>query len=140
MEIVVYASASTRASPDLEAILEASRRNNEANGLTGVLLFAEGNFIQALEGPTRPLDKIYAKIVVDNRHRQIIELYRMPIEERNFPGWSMGCPKLTTPRAPSAAFDLTRSSLEAMRRDDRGEEVLTLLKSFYKVAYRNGSN
>ena len=44
-----------------------------------------------------------------------------------------------TPAAsPAAAFDLTRESLEALRRDDRGDEVLTLLKSFYKVATRNG--
>ncbi|WP_428408308.1 BLUF domain-containing protein [Hyphococcus sp.] len=139
MEIVVYASASVLASPDLESILEVSRRNNGSNGLTGVLLFAEGNFLQALEGPTRALDKTYARIVNDARHRQIIELYRMPIEERHFPTWSMGCPMLTTPRAPAAAFDLTRDSLEAMRRDDRGEEILTLLKSFYKVANRNGA-
>lgn len=137
METVIYTSAATRAAPDLETILEASRRNNEAAGLTGVLLFAEGNFIQALEGPREALDATYDRILDDPRHRTIIELYRAPISARNFPDWSMGCRKLLTPRAPGAAFDLTRATLETMKRDGRGEDVFSLLKSFYKVAYRD---
>lgn len=137
MEIIVYTSAALRAAPDLEDILEVSQRNNAENGLTGILLFAEGNFIQALEGPKEALDATYARIVADPRHRQIIDLFRAPLSARNFPDWSMGCHKLTTPRAPGGAFDLTRDSLEALRREGRGEEVFRLLKSFYKVAYRD---
>lgn len=137
MEVVVYTSAAQRAAPDLEGILEVSRRNNAQRGLTGVLLFAEGNFIQALEGPKDALDATYARIAADPRHRQIIDLFRTPISERHFPDWSMGCPKLTTPCAPGAAFDLTRTSLEALHNEGRGEEVFRLLKSFYKVAYPN---
>lgn len=137
MEIVVYTSAALRAAPDLEGILEVSRRNNAANGLTGILLFAEGNFIQALEGPKEALDATYARIAADPRHRQIIDLFRAPLLARNFPDWSMGCHKLTTPHAPVGAFDLTRDSLEALHRQGRGEEVFSLLKSFYKVAFRD---
>ena len=137
MQTIVYASSSVPASPDLEGILKVSRRNNDDNGLTGVLLFAEGNFIQALEGPEAALEKTYARIIADPRHHLVLELYRAPISERNFPDWSMGCPKLTTRDAPIAAFDLTRESLETMQRKNRGVEVLTLLKSFYKVANLN---
>ena len=125
LETVVYTSAATVEDPDLDAILEVSRRNNEAAGLTGVLLVAEGNFIQALEGPKAAIAEVYARIVADFRHRLVIELYRATIAERNFPDWSMGC-----------AFDLTRPSLEAISREGRGEEVFSLLKSFHKVAYR----
>jgi hypothetical protein len=134
MITIVYASASSVAAPDLQSLLDVSRRNNAAAGLTGVLLFADGNFIQALEGPAPAVEATYARIAADPRHRMVIELYRGAIETRNFPDWSMGCPKLTTRDAPIAAFDLTRKSLESLQRDERGEEVLTLLKSFYRVA------
>lgn len=137
METVIYTSAAICEAPDLEAILEISRRNNAAAGLSGVLLFAEGNFIQALEGPKQALDATYERILADSRHRQIIELYRVSVTERNFPDWSMGCRKLSTPRAPGGAFDLTRSTLEEMKREGRGDDVFSLLKSFYRVAYRD---
>lgn len=49
---IVYASHATTtfAEHELEAFLMQFRNNNEQIGITGVLLFAEGEFIQALEG------------------------------------------------------------------------------------------
>lgn len=135
METLVYASAAADAAPDIKDILAVARRNNARNGLTGLLLFAEGNFIQALEGPGDALDATYKRILKDPRHKLIIELYRAPLERRNFPDWSMGARTIEGVEIPGGAFELTRSSLEDLHRHDRGEEVFTLLKSFYRVAY-----
>ncbi len=135
METLVYASAATTTAPRLDDILAASRRNNAQNGLTGLLLFAEGNFIQALEGPKEALDATFARISNDRRHKLIMELYRAPIDRRNFPNWSMGARTIEHAEAPAGAFDLTLSSLDDLRRHSRGEEVFTLLKSFYRVSY-----
>ncbi|PQA86631.1 BLUF domain-containing protein [Hyphococcus luteus] len=135
METLVYASAAAEAAPDLKDILAVSRRNNARNGLTGLLLFAEGNFIQALEGPGEALKATYERILKDPRHKLIIELYRAPIERRNFPDWSMGARTIEGADIPGGAFKLTRASLEEIHSHDRGEEVFTLLKSFYRVSY-----
>jgi hypothetical protein len=55
-----------------------------------MLLYKDGNFMQAVEGPDDALETIYAKIRRDPRHRGILELTRQQIEQREFPCWSMG--------------------------------------------------
>ncbi len=136
LETVVYVSASVLDEPDLEGIIAAARRNNAAIGVTGVLLFADGNFIQALEGPPEAISLTLARIRNDVRHRRILELYRTPIEARNFPDWSMGCRRSELVSAPADAFDLSRPELEKLNAAGRSEEIFTLLKSFYRAAYR----
>lgn len=142
LETIVYVSAAANADMSasaLEALLKRARRNNRANGVTGVLFFADGNFIQALEGPKQAVEETFARISRDPRHYQILELYRAPIEERNFPDWSMGSRKLRAGEMPEGAFDLSMAALEKIRREGRGEEVFVLLSSFYKSVYRNES-
>jgi len=94
---VVYtsrATASFRAS-DLDSILRASRRNNPALGVTGMLLFMNGEFMQALEGPDDNVRELYAKLQRDPRHTDCRMLREGPIEAREFPDWSMGFHDLT---------------------------------------------
>lgn len=85
---------STASSPfdddSLRALLDESRRNNHANGLTGMLLHAGGHFIQTLEGPEPQVYETYTRICADNRHRNVIEALRDTIAERTFGDWSMG--------------------------------------------------
>ena len=49
---VVYLSEGTRSfsGKDLQEILTKARENNSKLGLSGMLLFKGGNFLQALEG------------------------------------------------------------------------------------------
>ncbi|RYZ97079.1 MAG: BLUF domain-containing protein [Sphingobacteriaceae bacterium] len=75
---------------ELGEILVASRDNNFANDVTGLLLYSEGTFIQVLEGEQENVEKIYSKILKDLRHKNAIELATGNIAERNFPGWAMG--------------------------------------------------
>ncbi len=48
MRQLLYASNTDRDIPDslLEDILDASRRNNAASGITGILLYIAGGFMQ----------------------------------------------------------------------------------------------
>ncbi len=77
-------------SADLDAILSASRRNNEPAGITGLLLYHDGCFFQALEGPAAEVTRTFETIRRDPRHRGTIVLHNQPTSERAFANWSMG--------------------------------------------------
>ena len=93
---LVYVSAGTHLFSDeeLEALLAKSRENNSKLNITGILLYSEGNFIQAIEGKKEDIDYLFNKISLDPRHRFIIKLYQKPITERMFSEWSMGLRKV----------------------------------------------
>ncbi|MCB8946072.1 MAG: BLUF domain-containing protein [Ardenticatenaceae bacterium] len=89
---IIYASSSIELLTDeqLVAILESSQRNNERLGITGMLLYHDGNFIQAIEGPDEAVLELYEKVKNDKRHRDVTLLGKDPITERQFPTWTMG--------------------------------------------------
>ncbi len=74
----------------LDQILSRSRSNNDARGLTGLLLFHDGCFFQVLEGEAAVVDQTFATISGDARHSGVILLESRSITERGFPQWSMG--------------------------------------------------
>jgi len=88
----MYASRAVPAldQEELIAILRKSKANNPAVGVTGVLCFSEGIFLQALEGGRSAVNKLYNCIATDARHTQVELLSYEEINERRFSGWSMG--------------------------------------------------
>ncbi len=97
---------------DLLGVLRVSRRNNAAVGVTGALLYTDGNFMQVLEGPREAVMETFDRIERDARHRGVLVMLRQEIEEREFPEWSMGFRTLDGLAPEDAAgartlFDLT---------------------------------
>jgi len=89
---LVYVSSAVRpfSRGDLEDLLATSRGNNAGLGITGMLLYKDGNFMQVLEGEEGAVRALYDKIGNDPRHRGEITLREGFTEERQFPDWSMG--------------------------------------------------
>jgi Sensors of blue-light using FAD len=75
---------------ELVAILRKSKANNPAVGVTGVLCFGEGIFLQVLEGGRSAVNKLYNRIAADKRHHDVELLCYEEIGERRFAGWAMG--------------------------------------------------
>jgi hypothetical protein len=93
LSLTYMSTASTPFEPkQMTALLLQSRENNERRGLTGMLLFKDGRFMQVLEGATDDVRERYAVISADPRHTDIKTLLEEPIEQRRFPLWSMGLP------------------------------------------------
>ena len=92
----VYISTSTQQfdGPQLEALLATSRAHNSELGLTGMLLYKEGRFLQALEGPEQQVRSVMSSIAADDRHDGIRILAEEQIDDRRFPDWSMGYPQI----------------------------------------------
>ena len=89
---LLYASRAVPAldQEELVSILKKSKANNPALGVTGVLCFSEGIFMQVLEGGRSNVNKLYHRIATDPRHTQVELLCYEEIGERRFAGWSMG--------------------------------------------------
>ncbi len=89
---LMYASRATDSinQEALASILKKSRQNNPATGVTGVLCYSEGLFLQLLEGGRLPVSQLYNRIANDPRHRDVMLLSYEVIGERKFAGWSMG--------------------------------------------------
>ncbi len=89
---LVYASRAVAAVDQLElvAILKKSKANNPSLGITGVLCFSEGIFLQVLEGGRSAVNQLYNRIAADPRHTQVELMVYQEIGERRFAGWTMG--------------------------------------------------
>ncbi len=88
----IYISSATHDLRDEElvALLDVSRRNNAARGITGALAYHDYAFIQVLEGPEVLVEALLATIARDTRNTGMIVCERTRIDERAFGGWSMG--------------------------------------------------
>ena len=75
---------------ELVTILRQSKGNNPGVGVTGVLCFAAGIFLQVLEGGRTQVSALYNKIARDPRHHDVVLLSFEEVDERSFAGWSMG--------------------------------------------------
>ena len=74
----------------LVAILRKSKANNPTQGVTGVLCYSGGIFLQVLEGGRSAVNQLYTRIVSDPRHTRVELLSYEEIGERRFAGWAMG--------------------------------------------------
>ena len=74
---------------ELLALLERSREKNGRLGITGLLVYQGGNFLQVLEGDEQSVRHLYEIIFEDPRHKDIYILFEEFIPEREFPNWSM---------------------------------------------------
>ena len=134
---IVYVSKAARpiAPDDLVHILEGARRRNVEEGITGVLLYADGYFMQYLEGPKAGLYRVYAVIKTHPLHYGLIDLVREPVHTREFAEWSMACHVVGAGGEPplSDHYDLLASRLTAAVRT---KTQACLLLSHFWIAGR----
>ena len=92
MHAIAYVSAASWNLLDeqVDRIVAEARRQNALNGVTGVLLYCDGNFMQYLEGEEDAVVATFARIRASESHYQINELMNQPILEREFGDWTMG--------------------------------------------------
>jgi hypothetical protein len=93
--IYVSSAIQEQSDADLDAILASAVRNNSKNDITGMLLYAGGNFLQVIEGEKEAIDKTFSFIEKDSRHHGIIVIERGEIQQRSFIQWNMGFYRLT---------------------------------------------
>jgi hypothetical protein len=131
---LVYVSSAVNlfSEDQLKELLEVSRRNNGADGITGMLLYVEGNFIQVLEGEQPVVLKTHDRIAKDPRHTGLITLLQGDQAEREFADWSMGFKKVQASDAaslPGYSDFLSKGTDMAKQRS----AALRLLENFRQI-------
>jgi Sensors of blue-light using FAD len=92
MHSLTYFSIETQSfsEQDLETLLEHCVTKNTRLGITGMLLYKRGIFLQAIEGPDQALQDLYSTIRSDPRHNHVTQVDARPIDHREFGEWQMG--------------------------------------------------
>ncbi|WP_076068831.1 BLUF domain-containing protein [Sphingomonas montana] len=100
---LVYASRATDAwDGDLHGLCVQCAGHNEREEITGVVLFENGTFLHALEGPREGVENIFIEIVQDKRHHSLHLLSRRRLTQREFGYGAMV--ELDTPEARDEAL------------------------------------
>jgi len=88
---LVYSSAATEPMPKskLYKILFDARVNNKLLDITGLLVYVDGLFLQALEGNPESVSSLYKKISSDSRHKNVKVISETAVEQRTFQSWQM---------------------------------------------------
>jgi len=128
--VYISSAAQAFAEADLVALLERSRRSNEAVGITGLLLYRDGNFMQVLEGEEEAVVATHAR----TRHRGLITLLQEPIKKRAFGEWSMGFRNLSGPstRTIPGYNDFMNGDWWGKQTQETPNRALRLLRRFRK--------
>lgn len=131
---LVYVSAATVkfGKPELLALLNKARDNNQGLGISGLLLFRDGDFLQMLEGERSAVKRLFNVIERDPRHSGTIVLLEEEAESRLFADWSMGFRDLNDPevKAMPGFSPFMNSSLAAASLTHGSGEAMELLRLF----------
>ena len=115
---------------DIDEVRLVSSRNNEASGVTGILLHDGRRFMQVLEGEYRVVIALFAVISADTRHSHISIVSRGMVEGRAFRDWGTCCQEVTTVE-DGRSFARNVAALAAKVRE---EDLAAALLSFARTA------
>ncbi len=131
---LVYFSAATTpfTKAQLMALLKKAREKNERLGITGMLLYKEGDFLQLLEGERSAVEALFRVIETDPRHKEVFVALEEATDARLFDQWSMGFRDLHDPELPATPgfSPCMNTPLVANRFKDHPSDALQLLAMF----------
>jgi hypothetical protein len=89
---LIYMSAARRPFDDgqLAELLTRARVNNSRLGVSGILLYDQGSFLQVLEGDETTVMPLFERIARDDRHDRVSIIHRTNIAAPSFGAWTMG--------------------------------------------------
>ena len=133
---VVYVSSASQpfSKAALLDLLEKARSKNSSLGVTGMLLFKDGNFMQVLEGEQETVKNLAKTIERDPRHKDFTLLVQGTSEQRFFSDWSMGFRDLgdTNIPKPPGYTEFMNSPLTRSELSNDNNRCLKLLRLFKK--------
>ncbi len=95
LQIIYMSNLVDNDEAQISPIVETARRKNSQNGITGMLLYSAGNFMQVLEGDPVAVRATFEAIQRDARHTNIFTLDELRVDRREFGAWSMGYHRVT---------------------------------------------
>ena len=89
---LVYVSAAVTwfSDRELRDLLAQCRLSNAQTGITGMLLYKDGDFMQLLEGEEATVRALFDRISRDPRHQHSFIVLEEEVGQRLFGEWAMG--------------------------------------------------
>lgn len=106
-------------------ILRTAIRNNEANGITGALIFDEDKFVQVLEGERDDVWAAFEVVAADPRHARVSFVRMEAAPARQFGAWPMGCVERNRETATTFSPYLRKGSFQPAKMT--GKEIMSLM-------------
>jgi Sensors of blue-light using FAD len=117
---------------EIEQILERAQKKNPQANITGALMFNAGSFAQIIEGSHDDIQDTFERIQCDPRHSHVVMLSLEPVEEREFPNWSMAY--FGTDSTAAAKFGDIMHDSELDTAILKGGHILDLIKEHLQEA------
>lgn len=125
---IIYSSAARVPFSELQLtlLLRGARANNTRLGITGMLLYQDGSFLQVIEGLEPVVETLLQKIHRDERHTNVKTLLRREMQGRHFGDWAMGfvSPKYLTEALPGYSDYLRLRGGEPGKSANAAEQML----------------
>jgi hypothetical protein len=115
---------------DLREIAHAAKTRNRKLGVSGLLLYVEGDFLQVLEGPAAAVEQLFEMIEADPRNKWVTRLSTERILRRAFEEWTMGCFEVGLDDIEGEAFFILDSEQPRVRPRFTGDFTV-FLEQFY---------
>jgi len=89
---LIYISCSKTVAVDamLLQILKLAQSENFKHGISGLLVYRQGRFMQLLEGHADDVKTLFNNIRHDSRHTDVAVVLEKDSKQRSFPTWTMG--------------------------------------------------
>lgn len=137
---ITYISSATEpmAREDLVRLLEGCRENNAGRGVTGMLLYGNGTFLQVLEGEDKVVDALLEQIRRDPRHTDLQVIERKSIARREYSDWSMGFQRVSDDvlRNIEGLKDFSARDFNSENLSQQHAIVQSLMNHFRKERFR----
>jgi hypothetical protein len=131
---ISYLSHSTTplSAAELLALLQYCHASNPSRGITGMLFYGNGTFLQVIEGEPTAVDELIGRIARDPRHQDIRILSRRTLAEREYADWSMGFERVTDAalQGIEGLRDFTTADFTPAGLAARGDVVESLMDRF----------
>lgn len=126
---------------ELEELLETCRSNNARLGVTGMLMYIDGKFIQVLEGSKEIINDLYSRIVADKRHKKISKIIEGRTSSRNFPDWNMGFQSMSGRDFESlSGYNNIEDYFKAHEVDESSHVTMIFLRLFYNKYFNKSAD
>ncbi|MFV8226831.1 BLUF domain-containing protein [Christiangramia aquimixticola] len=112
---------------EIQEILDFSRISNNANGITGILLYSDGNFFQVLEGDKDQLKPLFSAINDDHRHYDLMVIFEKQVSQAAFENYECDFISLDS-RFNQESMDIYLSQIEKLNPKIQGSVRYVLNK------------
>jgi hypothetical protein len=115
--IYVSTAREKQSKESLSSLTDKASNRNVALGVSGMLLYSLGNFMQCLEGSKESIDILMQSISSDSRHSGLLVLWEGETSNREFSDWGMAADSpdvgLTQIASSRAVGDWLNTSIDA---------------------------